>query len=110
MRPIVIIRPRLLSVLTFGFADGLTLWPFIILKKENARIIRHESIHIKQQVEMLIIFFYLWYVFEWLLKFIRYKKFEVSYRNLSFEKEAYSNENDLLYLNKRKKYSWTKYL
>ena len=33
-----------------------------------------------------------------------------AYRNLSFEREAYGNENDFEYLKNRKPYSWIKYL
>ena len=53
-------------ILTFGWAAGITLAPFGIYIKEgyeNQRgIITHEKIHWQQQLEMLIIFFYLWYV------------------------------------------------
>ena len=110
MKPVVVVNPKLLSIITFGFACGITLWPFIIVKEKNEGIIRHERIHIKQQAEMLVIFFYLWYGIEYLIHFTRYKKFEVSYSNISFEKEAYSNEKNPEYINNRKMYSWTKYL
>lgn len=91
---------------------GITLSPFGIYVKEkyltNAEIINHESIHWKQQMEMLIIFFYLWYLIEWLLKKIKYGK--EAYDNISFEREAYTNENNLKYLETRKPYSWLKYI
>lgn len=109
MKPIILIKPKLLSVITFGFANGITLWPFIILNKENESTVLHEKIHIKQQQEMIVIFFYLWYVMEWLLKFIKYRNFDLSYRNISFEREAYKN-NNIQYLNSRKHYSWIKYI
>jgi hypothetical protein len=110
MKPIIVINPKLLAFLTLGFASGLTLWPFIILQKHDDRIIRHESIHIKQQEEMLVIFFYFWYVMEWLIRKIKFKTSISSYKHLSFEQEAYANQNDLQYLNNRKKYSWIKYI
>ncbi|MEN6293117.1 MAG: hypothetical protein ABFD07_14035 [Methanobacterium sp.] len=90
---------------------GVTLAPFgIYLKPEyltNKRVIRHESIHWKQQLEMLIIPFYLWYLIEW---FIRLFMKGNAYRNISFEREAYKNENDEKYLENRKLFAWTKYL
>ena len=90
---------------------GITLAPFgIYLKPEyltNQRVIRHESIHWKQQIEMLIIPFYLWYFIEW---FIRLFMKGNAYRNISFEREAYKNENDEKYLENRKFFAWTKYL
>ena len=108
MKPIIIVNPKLLAVLTLNFASGLTLWPFIILKKRNDQVIRHEKIHIKQQEEMLIIFFYQWYLVEWFLKLFKYGL--KSYKNLSFEREAYNHDQDPDYIIYRKKYTWFKYL
>lgn len=96
-----------------GFV-GITLYPFIFLKqeslKENKVLINHEKIHLKQQVELLIILFYILYVTEWLLKLVKYRDKKIAYRNLSFEREAYQNEEDLLYLEKRKRWAFVKYL
>jgi len=108
LKPIIIVNPKLLAVLTLNFASGLTLWPFIILKKRNDQVIRHEKIHIKQQEEMLIIFFYQWYLVEWFLKLFKYGL--KSYKNLSFEREAYNHDQDPDYIIYRKKYTWFKYL
>lgn len=33
-----------------------------------------------------------------------------AYRNISFEKEAYDNENDMDYLDKREHFSWIEYI
>lgn len=97
---------------------GITLWPFIILReiydstppwrRKAARIINHESIHIKQQEEMLIIPFYLWYIIEWAIKVPIYFSFQKAYHNISFEREAYDNDDNLSYLNNRKHYAWIK--
>ena len=99
---------------------GITLWPVInialskddyIKKYGEERLnnsINHESIHIKQQAEMLVIFFYIWYLIEWFIKLFKYEK--GAYMNLSFEREAYGNARYKDYLNIRKKYSWIKYL
>ena len=72
------------------------------------RTMRHEAIHGRQQKEMLIIFFYIWYGIEWLVKLIKYGS--QSYNNISFEREAYRNANDQDYLKKRKLFIWAKYL
>lgn len=89
---------------------GITLAPFgIYIEKEYMTwgwIINHEKIHWKQQLEMLIIFFYLWYLIEWGLKYFKYRK--DAYYNISFEREAIANEFDLKYLETRKHYSWFK--
>ena len=91
---------------------GITLAPFgIYLSKKylsNVETINHESIHWKQQVEMLIIFFYAWYLIEWFIRI--FTNFGNSYRSLSFEREAYDNDGNLKYLETRKPYSWLKYL
>ena len=96
----------------FPGVAGVTLAPFgIYLSKRhlaNAKTIRHEKIHWKQQIEMLILPFYVWYVLEWLVRLVTDKG--NAYKSISFEQEAYSNENDTLYLDKRKKFSWAKYL
>ena len=70
--------------------------------------INHEEIHTKQMLEMLIIFFYLWYVIEWLIRFFFSKdKFtHKAYRNVWFEQEAYKNEDNLGYINERKHFAW----
>lgn len=78
-------------------------------------MINHESIHSKQIFEMLVIFFYIWYIIEWFIKLFKYGDSDEdgrgdAYHNISFEREAYDNEKDLEYLNKRKLYSWWYYL
>lgn len=97
--------------------SAITLFPFIFIKKkyydknseqENIKLIRHETIHFKQQLELLIIFFYLWYGVEFLIKKIKYGK--KAYRNLSFEREAYTNENSEKYLKNRKFWDFIKYI
>ena len=51
--------------------------------------------------------FYIWYVIEWL---IRLSMAGRAYMNLSFEREAYQNMNNLNYLNQRRPFAWIKYL
>ena len=70
----------------------------------------HESIHTAQMREMLYIFFYLWYVVEWLVNLCRYRKSHVAYFYISFEGEAFRYQYDDDYLSKRKHYAWTHYL
>lgn len=81
----------------------------------DAEMINHESIHSKQIFEMLVIFFYIWYIVEWFIKLFKYGDSDEdgrgdAYHNISFEREAYDNEKDLEYLNKRNPYSWWYYL
>lgn len=93
-----------------GYLAGITLWPFIIVKKyAPRRVINHEEIHIKQQIELLVILFYIIYLSEWIIGLIRGKSSHDAYMNISFEKEAYANENNLDYIKNRKPFSFLKY-
>lgn len=93
---------------------GLTLWPFIIVKdsrlKEDATFVNHEQIHLNQQRELLVLPFYIWYVLEYFIRWIQYRDANLAYRNISFEREAYFNEDDLFYLKYRKPWSFLRYL
>lgn len=93
---------------------GITLFPFVILvskkDREDAVMLNHERIHISQQKEMLVIPFFIWYGTEFLLRLIYYKNKHLAYRNISFEREAYGNEKDLGYLQRRSFWSFLKYV
>lgn len=84
---------------------GITLFPFIILVNEKDRgdvlLLNHEKIHIRQQLEMLVLPFFVWYGIEYFVLLLKYKDRFLAYRNISFEREAYANEKDLDYLKKR---------
>ena len=67
----------------------------------------HEAIHTAQMKEMLYVFFYIWYFVEWIIRLFRKGN---AYRNLGFEKEAYSNDYNLTYLDTRPMFAWWKYL
>ncbi|MEX0995648.1 MAG: hypothetical protein WDZ45_01210 [Flavobacteriaceae bacterium] len=70
----------------------------------------HERIHLRQQLELLILPFYLWYGLEFLLRLLYFRNRYKAYRNISFEREAYSNEADLYYLKRRKFWAFIGYL
>ena len=94
--------------------NAIAIWPFIILKsnklKSNEILMNHEKIHLQQQKEMLWLFFFIWYLIEYLVKLVKYKESMIAYRNLSFEREAYNNEAYTNYLDKRKLWNFLKYL
>ncbi len=93
---------------------GITLFPFILLTherdREDAVIINHERIHIRQQLELLVVPFFLWYFLEFLVRWMQYKNRHLAYRNISFEREAYANEKDLHYLKQRSFWKFWKYV
>ncbi len=95
----------------------------------NERTIRHEAIHTAQIAEVMIasvpfalllwlftnvwlgllLFiasYYLWYVIEWLIRLPKGN----AYRNISFEKEAYANQDDLSYLKSRKRFDFVRFI
>lgn len=78
--------------------------------KENKVLLNHERIHLRQQIELLVIPFYLWYGIEFVVRFFQYKNWDKAYRTISFEREAYDNESDLEYLKKRKFWRFWKFL
>lgn len=86
----------------------------VLFVRGNAKIndttINHERIHTAQMKELLYIFFYLLYVIEWLIRLIQFRNSYMAYRNTSFEREAYQNQEDLYYLKSRKFFSFLKYL
>ncbi len=77
----------------------------VVLTKE---IINHEQIHTAQIKELLYVFFYLTYFFEWIIKMIKYGS--KSYYHISFEREAYINDKNPKYLSSRKKWAFLRYL
>lgn len=93
--------------------SGITLFPFIFLKNKESRnnqiLVNHEKIHLRQQLELLLIFFYIWYVIEYYYWFFRLKNGYHAYKRISFEREAYAKERDLNYLKNRKLWSFWKY-
>jgi len=100
----------------------------VLFVRGNAKIddvtINHEAIHSRQFVELMVLFavatvfirwwlpafapfaFYIWYVLEWLVRLAKGN----AYRNISFEREAYANDDNLTYLETRRRFAFVKYL
>jgi len=72
--------------------------------------LNHETIHTMQMKEMLYVFFYLWYMAEWLVRLLRYHDRMKAYRNMSFEREAYECQYICAYHTIRKPFAWLKWL
>lgn len=93
---------------------AINLFGIIFARKEfkpiSERTLNHERIHTVQMKELLFVFFYLWYGIEWFVRLIQYRDREEAYLNISFEREAYSNQKDRSYIKVRKKYEFRKYL
>ncbi len=92
----------------------MALFPFIFLKDKKSRqdtiLMNHERIHLHQQLELLIIPFYLFYLVNYLYNLINTFDHETAYRNIIFEQEAYDHEKELNYLQKRRLFNFLVYL
>ncbi len=93
---------------------GLTIFPFVFIKrredKANMILLNHERIHIRQQLEMLVVPFFIWYGFEFLIRYFQFKNWDKAYKNISFEREAYAKEKDPDYLKKRSFWNFLKFI
>jgi len=114
----IIYSDKILNRLSiFMNIGGITLYPFIILRERykiyqisGKIILNHEKIHIKQQIELLVVFFYIFYILNYIVNLLFYWNNKKAYENICFEKEANTNELNDNYLNERKLYSWLKYI
>ena len=53
-----------------------------------------------------MIFFYICYLIDFGIKYLKYKDKYRAYRNIIFERETYENDNNLNYLKTRKLYAF----
>lgn len=82
--------------------SAMAIFPFILIKdaayKNNPSLVFHERIHHRQQLELLIIPFYLLYLLNYLYNLLKYKNHDLAYRNIIFEREAYTMDKNYDYL------------
>jgi len=93
----------LLGMKKHGGIRAIALFPFILMPKSTVvddELLNHERIHLMQQLELLVIPFYVWYLIELKRK---------GYYGVCFEREAYLNDSDMGYLKRRRPYSFLKY-
>ena len=103
------------NIIPFKGYLAMCIFPFIFVRKDARALkttdINHETIHGKQQIEMLWVLFFVWYGIEWFIRLVAYGfDCHLAYKNISFEQEAYLHEDDLIYLNNRKLFASWKYL
>lgn len=92
---------------------AMAIYPFILIQKVSYKnevvLVNHEKIHHRQQLELLLVPFYLLYLLHYLYNLLKYRKHQLAYLNIVFEKEAYAQQQNLTYLNTRRMFSWIKY-
>lgn len=107
----VIISNKLLPVKGF---QAINLFGILLVRRECMPLaeesLNHEKIHTSQMKELGYVFFYLIYITEWIYESFRAKNLMKGYYNISFEREAYLNQNDINYLLNKKKWSFIRYL
>ena len=83
---------------------------FWIIVRENSKpwVIRHEEIHLRQRLELLIVPYEILYLIEWIIRRV-FRGTKNANKKTIFEKEAYDNDGYLLYIENRKPYAWFKY-
>lgn len=93
--------------------SAITLYPFVFLRHEelkyNPILVNHENIHLRQQLELLIIPFYMIYGIEFLIRYLKLKNKKLAYSSMYFECEAYSNQQNLKFLKKRPFWNFINY-
>lgn len=114
MKGKVIVSKFWTRLFSLGKAQAITIFPFIFLRnqrfRQDAILLNHERIHLRQALELLIVPFYTWYVLEFLFHWIRLRSFHRAYLAISFEREAYQNDHNLAYLKTRRFWAFRKYL
>lgn len=114
---ILVRSTRILRIVTFNsrWVIAIALFPFVIIRNDlpvhidEKVIIQHEAIHLRQQIELLLMFFYLWYFFDYIKHRIRGMSHMEAYRSIIFEKEARANMHREEYLSSRKAFAFRHY-
>lgn len=102
----------ILLIVPFLWVDGMALWPFVLIRQRHpgAFLLNHERIHLRQQLELGLVVFYVWYLLEYLYRWVQYKNQYLAYRNISFEREAFDNDRNMNYLITRKWFAFRRYI
>lgn len=101
------------NIIPFKGFIAVNLFGVVFVRKNillGERTLNHERIHTRQGYEMAWLFFYAWYVIEFIIRLIQYRNANKAYRNISFEREAFANDDDFDYLKNRKPFAFLKYL
>lgn len=110
IKPIFIEKSKVPVLLSF-FAPitiyAIALFPFVFCRDIiTERVKNHETIHFQQQLEVLIVPFYIIYLYDWIKSKLKGLTGIEAYYAIRAEKEAHTNEGDFEYLEKRKRWQW----
>ena len=103
-------KPLLIHTRRFPPSDyrAITIFPFVLYKGMplNDRELRHETVHLYQQLALLVIPFYLLYLLFWLFALLRHRNWYRAYRAIPFERSAYRLESQPLLPVKTMAFHW----
>lgn len=92
--------------------NGMALFPFVLVRDrsllESGDFVRHERIHLRQQLECGILPFYILYLGMYLINRLKGMSHYRAYRLILFEKEAFEHQSDRNYLRTRKWWAWAR--
>lgn len=117
---------------------AVTLWPLVFARKGakplKSHVENHEKIHLRQQLEVLLLsaaviaaviwlsglswwwmllsqaVYYAGYGLDYAVRRILYCSHIEAYRNIACEQEAYQNQYYCAYLQQRRPFAWIKYI
>ena len=114
LRPIFIENSRLplwLSKIAPIDVWAFSAGPFVVCRGELSEKTRiHETIHFFQQLEMLFVFQWILYALFYVIGRFTRGSWELAYYHNPFEEEAYTNDIDSDYLDKRPWWAWVKHV
>ena len=112
LRPIFVENssiPKVLSFLAPIRINAIALFPFVFVRSRMfPSTKRHETIHFQQQIETLVLGFYIIYLWDFLKNLLKGQKGREAYLNIRAEKEARENQHTSDYLVNRKRWQWLK--
>ncbi len=96
------------SIIPFKGFCAINLFGVVFAQREtylSETVLNHEKIHTAQMKELGYVLFYVIYLIEWLVRLLLPGN---AYRNISFEREAYNNQRNPFYLERRKTFAMWK--
>ena len=101
------IVPRLLSLVAPIDIGAITIGFIVFARYEvSEKTRRHETIHFQQNLETLFLGALILYLYDWIKGCITYRNAKTAYFMIRAEQEAYNNEKDASYLERRKRWKW----
>ena len=98
------------SIIPFPGFLAINLFGILFVRRPlNAKQLNHELIHTAQMKELGYLRFYFSYLWQWFLGLFKYGSSRKSYYHISYEREAYSNADNLDYLYVREPFNFLNY-